>query len=121
MSAEVITTRELLKRVGAWEDAGAAQQFLSDLGTGFRAVGNGFTAWRASSDGWFWEQASASQHVWFASGLSVHHSSRGYGHGSDSIGVGLGEDRLGPFPSQKMAARVADAMTHAYELGWSRK
>lgn len=38
-------------------------------------------------------------HTWNAGGSNgrwVHHSS-GYSSGSDSIGVGLGEDVLGPF------------------------
>ncbi|HEY1705494.1 MAG TPA: hypothetical protein VGG75_37895 [Trebonia sp.] len=59
-------------------------------------------------------------HYWKASGSQghwVHHSSRGPCSGSDSTGVGLGEDVLGPFSSQKLAREVAAALNHAYEAG----
>lgn len=61
-------------------------------------------------------ESPRAEHVWFAQGRYVHHSSRGYGHGSDSIGVGLGEDVLGPFSSHKMAQGVACALTNAHEV-----
>jgi hypothetical protein len=57
-------------------------------------------------------------HTWKAEGSHgrwVHHSSGG--SGSDSIGVGLGEDVLGPFSSQKLARTVACALTNAYAAG----
>ena len=57
-------------------------------------------------------------HTWKAAGSDgrwVHHSSGG--SGSDSIGVGLGEDVLGPFTSRKLARFVAAALTSAYEAG----
>lgn len=58
-------------------------------------------------------------HTWQAGGSQarwVHHSSGG--SGTDSIGVGLGEDVLGPFSSRKLAVTVADALNNAYRLGW---
>lgn len=51
-------------------------------------------------------------------GRYVHHSSDDAGHGTDSIGVGLGEDVLGPFSSARLAGQVADALNNAYRLGW---
>ncbi len=64
-------------------------------------------------------------HHWYNAGTQgrwVHHTSRydpktGHSHGSDSIGVGLGEDILGPFPSARLARKVADAMNRAFALG----
>ena len=57
-------------------------------------------------------------HTWKAVGSQgwwVHHSSGG--SGSDSIGVGQGEDVLGPFSSHKLAVKVADALSNAYLAG----
>lgn len=79
-------------------------------------------------DGPHWEAAEdrtrrrrgSMTHTWKAAGSGgrwVHHSSRADGTGSDSIGVGLGEDVLGPFTSRKMARVVADALNNAYQLG----
>jgi hypothetical protein len=52
----------------------------------------------------------------------MHNS--GGGSGSDSIGVELGEDMIGPFSTRRpkgggrtLAEKVADALTHAYEVG----
>lgn len=47
----------------------------------------------------------------------VHHSSTGH-RGIDSIGVGLGEDILGPFPSRKLAIKVCNALTNAHRAGY---
>jgi hypothetical protein len=44
----------------------------------------------------------------------------GHHHGCDTIGVGLGNDVLGPFPSAKLARKVADALNEAYALGQTR-
>ncbi|HEY1700759.1 MAG TPA: hypothetical protein VGG75_13685 [Trebonia sp.] len=57
-------------------------------------------------------------HTWKSGGSHgkwVLHSAGG--SGSDSIGVGLAEDMLGPFSSQKLAGTVADALANAYEAG----
>lgn len=57
-------------------------------------------------------------HTWRAGGSGgkwVHHSSGG--SGSDSIGVGLGNDVLGPYGSVKLARITAAALNDAYELG----
>lgn len=67
-------------------------------------------------------------HAWCAAGSQgkwVHHTSRhdpvtGHHHGCDTIGVGLGNDVLGPFPSAKLARKVADALNEAYALGQTR-
>jgi hypothetical protein len=60
-------------------------------------------------------------HTWRATGAYdrwyTEHSSR-EGGSTDSIGVGLGEDRVGPFGSRRLAQKVADALGNAYRLGW---
>jgi hypothetical protein len=65
-------------------------------------------------------------HTWKAGGSNgayVLHSSTGLGTASDGIGVGLGEDVLGPFGTRhKGGGRtqteiVADALTNAYAAG----
>jgi hypothetical protein len=55
-------------------------------------------------------------HTWKTQGHLVLHSSTA-GHSCDSVGVGLGEDRLGPFSSLKLAQTVADALANAYLAG----
>jgi len=62
---------------------------------------------------------TAATHTWRVGGTGghwVHHSSGG--SGCDSIGVGLGQDVIGPFGSVKLARKVADALNSAYELGF---
>ncbi len=57
-------------------------------------------------------------HTWKTGGpgnRQVLHSTSG--RGSDAIGVGLGEDVLGPFASQKLAQQVAGALENAYLAG----
>lgn len=65
-------------------------------------------------------------HTWKSGGSHgqwVLHSSTGKaGDSSDSIGVGQGEDFIGPFSTRRtggrtMAETVADALTNAYEAG----
>ncbi len=56
-------------------------------------------------------------HAWKSGGSDgrwVGHTSTG--KGSDNIGVGIGENVLGPF-SQRMAVKLADALNNAYEAG----
>ena len=54
-------------------------------------------------------------HTWRTAGRMVLHSTQG--GRVDAVGVGLGEDTLGPFPSDKLAATVADALSNAYQAG----
>jgi hypothetical protein len=62
-------------------------------------------------------------HTWRAGGSNgrwVLHSTTG--HGSDGIGVGAGEDYLGPLGTQRVAGRsmaeiIAAALTNAYLAG----
>jgi hypothetical protein len=55
--AEFITADEVLRRVARWEGSDVAQAFIRDLAHGFRAEGNGVTAW-AGYEGFHWMPAS---------------------------------------------------------------
>jgi hypothetical protein len=58
------------------------------------------------------------EHTWKPAGSGgrwVAHSSTG--HGADMIGVGQGEDMLGPFASGRQARIMADALENAYRAG----
>jgi len=58
------------------------------------------------------------EHTWKPAGSGgrwVAHSSTG--HGADMIGVGQGEDMLGPFASGRQARTVANALENAYRAG----
>ena len=59
-------------------------------------------------------------HYWRAGGSQghyVHHTASESRRGTDSIGVGPGEDVLGPFGSAKLAQQVATALNNAYLAG----
>ena len=61
-------------------------------------------------------------HHWRVDGSQghyVHHTTADSGRGTDSIGVGLNEDVLGPFSSARLAQVVANALNNAYALGSS--
>lgn len=59
-------------------------------------------------------------HYWRIDGSQghyVHHTTSPSRRGTDSIGVGAGEDVLGPFPSAKLAQQIANALNNAYKAG----
>jgi hypothetical protein len=56
-TTEFITADELLKRLARWEDSDVAHRFIRDLALGFRAEGNGFTAW-AGYYGYHWARTA---------------------------------------------------------------
>lgn len=59
-TTELITCTELLRRVASWDDAQEARRFIADLAAGFRAAGNGSTAWGAGMGAWYWSEETAS-------------------------------------------------------------